>query len=148
MNNAPITISGNVVRDPELLTLSNGSQKLSFSVAVNYGYTGKDGEKVEQTSYFDVIAWRYLAENTANVLEKGVGVIVSGRLEQRSWKDEKTQENRYKVELVADEIGVLTRSIQSFERRRASGGDGATPAAAAPKRTKPSAPQTPADEPF
>lgn len=144
MNNAPITIYGNVVRDPELLTLSNGSQKLSFSVAVNYFFT-KDGEKVEQTSYFDVVAWRYTAENSANVLEKGIGVIVTGRLEQRSWKDEKTQENRYKTEIVADEIGVLTRSIESLERRRGAGQASEAPA---PKRTKPSAPSTPADEPF
>jgi single-strand DNA-binding protein len=148
MNNSPITISGNVVRDPELLTLGNGTQKLSFAVAVNHSYTGKDGEKVENTSFFDVQAWRYLAENSANVLEKGMGVIVNGRLEQRSWKDEKTQENRYKIELVADEIGILTRSVESVERRRAAAGTPNAGAFTAPKRTKPSAPQVPADEPF
>jgi single-strand DNA-binding protein len=148
MNNSPITISGNVVRDPEMLVLGNGTQKLSFAVAVNHNYTGKDGEKVENTSFFDVYAWRYLAENSANVLEKGMGVIVTGRLEQRSWKDEKTQENRYKIELVADEIGILTRSIETLERRRSAAGTPAAGAPAAPKRAKPSAPQVPADEPF
>jgi single-stranded DNA-binding protein len=77
-----------------------------------------------------------------------MGVIVTGRLEQRSWKDEKTQENRYKIELVADEIGILTRSIETLERRRSAAGTPAAGAPAAPKRAKPSAPQVPADEPF
>jgi single-strand DNA-binding protein len=148
MNNSPVTIIGNVVRDPELLTLPSGQQKLSFSVAVNHNYTNKDGEKVENTSFVDVEAWRYVAENSANVLEKGIGVMVYGRLNQRSWKDEKSGENRYRVEVVADDVAVLTRSIDSLERRKTTGGTGQPAASAAPKRTKPSAPQTPEDEPF
>lgn len=147
MNNSPITIVGNVTQDPVLTTLPSGQSKLGFSVAVNYNYT-KDGEKVEQTSFFDVEAWRWVAENSANVLEKGVGVVVVGRLNQRSWDDKETGQKRYKTEILAEDIGILTRSIESFERRKGQGSDKAAASSPAPKRTKPSAPQTPEDEPF
>ena len=144
MSQSPAVIIGNVVQDPELTFTTGGVAKLSFSVACNYGYTDASGEKVEKVSYFNVVAWRYIAEDTANVLEKGMGVIVSGRLEQRSWED-KEGNKRSTVELVAESIGVQTRSIESLERKVRQGGDGAKSAPAA-KRTKPAS--APEDEPF
>ena len=143
MSQSPAVITGNVVQDPELTFTNTGIPKISFSVACNYGYTDASGEKVEKVSYFNVVGWRYLAEDTANVIEKGMGVIVSGRLEQRSWED-KEGNKRSTVELVAENIGVQTRSIESLERKvRAPKEDGAKPA---PKRTKPTA--APDEEPF
>jgi len=71
---------------------------------------------VEKTSFFNVTAWRYLAENTARVLEKGVGVVVTGRLEQRSY-DDKEGNKRSVVDLIAEEIGIATRSLETIERR-------------------------------
>jgi single-strand DNA-binding protein len=144
MSQSPAVIIGNVVQDPELTFTTGGVAKLGFSVACNYGYTDASGEKVEKVSYFNVVAWRYLADDTANVIEKGMGVIVSGRLEQRSWED-KEGNKRSTVELVADNIGVQTRSIESLQRKvRQQKDDGAKSAPA--KRTKPAV--TPEDEPF
>lgn len=107
---------------------------MTFGIASNHYYRDKNDEKQEKTSFFDVTAWRYLAEDSASVLEKGVGVIVQGRLEQRSWEsDDGTK--RSKVELVADHIGVLTRSIEDFTRkRRGEGGGQAT--TASPRATQ------------
>ena len=62
----------------------------------------------ESTSFFDVVAWRDLAENVALSLTKGMRVIVTGRLEQRSWETEEG-DRRFKVEIVADEVGPALR---------------------------------------
>ncbi len=101
----------------------------------------------EKASFFNVIAWRYTAEDSANILEKGVGVIVTGRLEQRSWEAEDGTK-RSAIELVADTIGIQARSIESFERKRRSA-EGGTPAkkATAP-RTAVAQTITDNEEPF
>ena len=121
MSASPTTIVGNVTANPELKFLGNGAPKTEFSVAVSHYWTDASGEKQEKTSFFDVVAWRYLAEDVARVLEKGVRVVVTGRLEQRSWEDEKTGSKRSKVELIADEVAVASKSIESFQRRTAAG---------------------------
>jgi len=116
MATATLTISGNVTNDPELTFTATGAARLAFGVAVNYGYTDAQGEKQEKTSYFNVTAWRYLAENSARTLEKGIGVVVTGRLEQRSYED-KEGVKRSVVDLIADEIGIATRSLETIQRR-------------------------------
>ena len=125
---SPAIIVGNLTADPKLTYTDGGAALLKFGIASNHYYRDKNDEKQEKTSFFDVTAWRYLAEDSASVLEKGVGVIVQGRLEQRSWEaDDGTK--RSKVELIADHIGVLTRSIEDFTRkRRGQGGDEQTTA--------------------
>lgn len=126
MSASPTTIVGNITADPELKFLANGTPKADFSVAVSHYWTDASGEKQEKTSFFDVVAWRYLAEDVARVLQKGVRVVVTGRLEQRSWDDEKTGGKRSKVELIADEVAVAAKSIESFDRRSGASkqGDG------------------------
>jgi len=118
MNLAPTTVVGNITSDPELVFLPSGAAKCSFSVAVNHVWYDENKEKQEKTSFINVVAWRYAAENFARVGEKGIGVIVHGRLEQRSWDDKETGQKRSTTELVAEEIGILTRSIESLERRK------------------------------
>ena len=109
MNLAPITVVGNLTADPELTYTTSGQAKLSFSVASTHVWYDQAGEKQEKTSYFNIAAWRYLAENSARTLEKGIGVIVYGRLEQRS-----------AVELVAEEVAISTKSLETIERRQRS----------------------------
>lgn len=149
MSQSPATIIGNVTDDPKLTFSADGKPRLAFSVAINHYWTDASGEKQEKTSYINVVAWRYLAEDSANVLEKGVGVIVTGRLEQRSWEDKETGKNRSLVELVADSIGLQTRSIESFERKRRGNSDG-QPAkkAAAPRQAARQAVIQDEEEPF
>ena len=121
MNNSAFTGCGNVTQDPELSFTDSGIAKLKFSIACNRSYK-KGDEWVEETSFFTVVAGRKLAEDTADVLEKGVGVIVNGRLEQRSW-DDKEGNKRSTVEVVAENVAIQTRSISDFTRKR--GGDNA-----------------------
>ena len=84
----------------------------------------------EQTSFFNVVCWREMAENVAESIGKGTRVVVTGRLEQRSWETEKG-EKRSVVEIVADEIGPSLRwataevnQERSPRRRRLGGGGG------------------------
>lgn len=151
MSASPTTIIGNITADPELKFLENGTGKTSFSVAVGHYWTDASGEKQEKTSYIDVVAWRYLAEDVARVLEKGVRVIVTGRLEQRSWEQDGVK--RSKVELIADDVAVAVKSIDTFERRRAgekADGGAKKPATKsfAPKQAPKQAQIAEEDEPF
>jgi len=130
MNLAPITIIGNLTNEPELTFTTSGQSRLAFSVAVNHVWYDQNQEKQEKPSYFNVVAWRYLADNSARTLEKGIGVIVVGRLEQRSYED-KEGNKRSVVEIIAEEIGVSTKSIEGVTRRTARSGDGASPQASA-----------------
>jgi len=138
MATATLTISGNITNDPELTYTATGAPRLAFGVAVNYGYTDAQGEKQEKTSYFNVTAWRYLAENSSRTLEKGIGVVVTGRLEQRSYED-KEGVKRSVVDLIADEIGIATRSLESVQRRAKQDNAGEK---SAPSRQANSAPRT------
>src|SRR5262249_61882478 len=81
-----ITMSGNMTRDPEMRYTPSGVSKVTFGVAVNRSWRNQQSQEwEEQTSFFNVVAWRQLAENVGASLTKGSRVVVSGRLEQRSW---------------------------------------------------------------
>lgn len=125
MATSPTTLSGNLTADPSLTFTGNGTAKLAFSVAVNHVWRDAAGEQQKKVSYFDCVAWRQTAEQAADVLSKGIGVIVTGRLEQRSWDDKETGQKRSKIELVVDDIGVSARSIEAVTRRESMGGESA-----------------------
>ena len=123
MSTNSVTLIGNLTRDPELRFTTGGRGVASFGLAVNRRYQ-QNGEWQEQTSFFNVVCWGDLGENAATSLTKGSRVIVTGRLEQRSWE---TQENekRSVVEVVADEVGPSLRwATAQIERTERSGGDG------------------------
>jgi single-strand DNA-binding protein len=102
-----VTITGNITRDPELRYLTSGTALATFGVAVNRRYM-KDNEWQEATSFFDVIVWRDLADNASESLAKGDRVIVTGRLEQRTWETDEG-DKRSKVEIVADDVAPSLR---------------------------------------
>lgn len=97
-------ITGNLTRDPELRTTSNGANVCSFSVAVNRVYKDASGEQKEAVSYIDCSAWGGLGEMIAQYAKKGTGVLVSGRLDQRSWEDKETHQKRSRVEIVVEDF--------------------------------------------
>ena len=112
MADSNITLVGNLTRDPELKFTNSGKAQTRFSIAVNRRWQ-KDGVWEEQVSYFDVTCWAVLAENVANGVTKGTRVIVSGRLEQRSWET-KEGDKRSTVEVVADAVGIdLSKSTNT-----------------------------------
>lgn len=119
MADSTVTIVGNVTRDPEIRFTAAGAGVASFGVAVSRRFKRND-EWEEQTSFLDVTCWREMAENVVESVAKGMRVIVTGRLEQRSWESD-SGEKRSKVEIVADEVGPslrwATATITRNERR-------------------------------
>ena len=120
MTNAT-TITGNLTREPEIRYTKEGQATAQLGVAVNRRWQDKATQEwQEATSFFDVICWRDLAENVALSLSKGMRVVVTGRIEQRSWETDEG-EYRSKVETVAEEIGpslhFATADVRGTERR-------------------------------
>ncbi|HET9691650.1 MAG TPA: single-stranded DNA-binding protein [Acidimicrobiales bacterium] len=123
-----VTIIGNLTRDPELRFTPAGQANVTLGVAVNRSWQNRQTQEwQEATSYFDVVCWREMAENAAQTLQRGTRVIVTGRLEQRSW-DTPEGDKRSKVEIIADEIGPSLRwasaQVTKTERRGADEGGG------------------------
>ncbi len=109
MNNSTMTIVGNSTREPEVRYTASGLATISFSVAVNRKIPGRNGEAgTEAVSFFTVVAYGTLAENINDSVSKGTRVIVTGRLDQRTWETP-TGDRRTTYELVADEVGVALR---------------------------------------
>ncbi|HVF12804.1 MAG TPA: single-stranded DNA-binding protein [Actinomycetota bacterium] len=118
-----ITVVGNLTREPELRYTPSGAAVAKFGIAVNRFYTSRSGEKVEQTDFFNVNAWRQLAENIAESLTVGTRVVVSGRLQSRSWETEEGQK-RTVVEIEADEVGPSLRWATAAITKTTRGGPG------------------------
>jgi single-strand DNA-binding protein len=152
-----ITVSGNVTRDPELRFTPSGQGVASFSVAVNRSWQNRQTQEwEEQTSFFDVKCWAQLGQNVSDTLNKGSRVVVTGRLEQRSWETEQG-DKRYAFEIVADDVAVsllyATAEIVRNERREgdgASAGGGSSSGSSGGRPATSAAPTTydPAEEPF
>jgi single-strand DNA-binding protein len=107
METSSATLIGNITRDPELRHTAGGQTVASFGIAVNRRFQ-RNGQWEESTSFFDVVCWGDLGTNAIDSLSKGDRVIVSGRLEQRSWEG-RNGERSSKVEVVADEVGPSLR---------------------------------------
>ncbi len=103
-----VTLIGNLVDDPELRFTPSGVALAKIRMAVNRRWRGKDGEWQEDTSFFNGTVWREQAESAAESLQKGARVIVTGRLEQRSWETDQG-DKRSVVEIQIDEIGPSLR---------------------------------------
>ena len=122
-----VLLYGNITRDPELRALPSGMNVCSFSIATNRVYTGKDGQKPEQTDFHNVVVFGRQADTVAQYLKKGSGVFVEGRLQTRSW--EKDGQKQYRTEVVADRV--------QFGPRTGGGGGGGGEGRNYPAKDKP-----------
>lgn len=126
MADSTVTLVGNLTRDPELRFTNGGRGQAQFGLAVSRRYQ-VNNEWQEQTSYFNIVAWGSLGENAAHSLQKGTRIIVTGRLEQRSYET-KEGEKRSVVEVIADEIGPslrwATAQVERIARDGGAGGSG------------------------
>ena len=97
-----ITIMGRLTRDPELRRTGSGIAVASFTVAVDRDFGGRDGGEKE-TDFIDCVAWRQTGEFVSKYFTKGRMIVVSGRLQIRSWTD-KDGNKRRTAEVVADNV--------------------------------------------
>ena len=102
-----VQLIGNVGRDPEMKYLAGGEAVTTFSLATNRRWRGQDGQVHEQTEWHAVVAWRKLAEQCGEYVEKGRQVYVEGRLQTRTWDDAASGQKRYRTEIVAEQLVLL-----------------------------------------
>jgi len=101
-----IMLIGNLGKDPDLQVTSDGTPFTRFSLAVNRVYKSATGERKEETEWFNIVAWRQLAELCERYLHKGSKVYVEGRLTQRKYTDKQGIE-RTAVEVTATNVVFL-----------------------------------------
>jgi single-strand DNA-binding protein len=106
-----VMLIGNVGTDPEMRFIANGSPVTSFRVATNRFYTTPEGERKQETDWFNVVAWNKLAEQCNQFLTKGQLVYVEGRLRTRTWEAPDGQK-RNKTEVIASRVTFLDRQSQ------------------------------------
>jgi single-strand DNA-binding protein len=103
-----VILLGNLGKDPEVRYLEGGIAVAKFSLATTESYKNKEGQKVEQTEWHNVVLWRGLAELAEKALHKGSTVYVEGKIRTRSWVD-KEGVKKYMTEIMGDNISILTR---------------------------------------
>ena len=103
-----LTIIGNVGNEPEMRFTPNGKPVTSFSVATNWLYTTSQGERRQETEWFNVVAWNRLAEQCNQFLAKGRLVYVEGRIHTRSWEGQDGQQHT-RAEVIASRVIFLER---------------------------------------
>ncbi len=118
-----IMLIGNLGRDPELQVTSDGTPFTRFSLAVSRTYKTNSGEKREETEWFNVVAWRQLAETCERYLHKGSKVYIEGRVTQRKYTDKNGME-RTSVDVNATEMEMLTPKAASPSSESYSAGSG------------------------
>ena len=101
MDTNTVVLVGRSTKDVELRTTPSGTNLATISLAVNHGK--------EEASFFDVVCFGKTAENVAKYVQKGRQVIVSGRLQRRKWQT-KEGENRYSVEIIANQVQFIGSS--------------------------------------
>ncbi len=105
-----VMLIGNLGRDPEMRYTPSGKPVTSFSLASSRSWVSSDGERREETEWFNVVAWGNLAEICNQHLARGQQVYIEGRLQTRSWEDSNGQRH-FRTEVVANEMIILGRRV-------------------------------------
>lgn len=107
-----IFLIGNVGKDPDVRHLEGGTAVASFSLATSETYKSKSGEKVTNTEWHNIVAWRGLADVTEKYVKKGGQVYIEGKIRSRSYND-KEGNKRYITEIYADTLRLLGKKSDS-----------------------------------
>jgi single-strand DNA-binding protein len=118
-----VILVGNVGKDPEIRRFENNI-KASFSLATSETYTPKGGDKVTQTEWHNIVAWRRLAELAENYIRKGSQILIEGKLRYRSY-DDRDGNKKYIVEVEADTIQLLGRKQDGQGQQGSASGQSA-----------------------
>ena len=115
-----VILIGNLGKNPDVVAfpqdrhddVSSVVKKASFPLATTEYRKNKEGERIEQTEWHNVVCWKTLAEIAEKILRKGTQIYVEGKLQTRSWED-KDGNKRYITEVVADNFTVLANKHRS-----------------------------------
>ena len=120
-----VVLLGNLTADPETRTTPSGQNVTSFSLAVNRTWNDASGQRQEETSFINCTAWGPRGETIAKYVGKGRQLLVSGRLQQRSWDDKETGKKRSTIDVVVEEFSFVN------DGRGEGSGGGAAPRSSA-----------------
>ena len=101
-----VILVGNLGKNPEVKYLDSGVAVANFSLATTENYKNKEGERVSQTEWHNIVLWRGLAEVAEEWLKKGSSVYIEGKIKTRKWED-KDGNTRYNTEILADNMTML-----------------------------------------
>ena len=101
-----VILVGRLGKDPEVRFTSGGQAVANFTMATDYSYKDRNGERQKRTEWHRIVAWRKLAEIIQQYLKKGSLIYIEGRIETREWQDKEGQK-RYTTEIIADEMRML-----------------------------------------
>jgi len=104
-----VILVGNLGKDPEMRRLDGGVARVSFSLATTEYYKDKEGKKIEQTEWHNIVLWRLLAENAERLLKKGYTIYIEGKLQTRKWQD-KEGTTRNTTEIIGETFQLIRRN--------------------------------------
>ena len=107
-----VILIGNLGKDPDIRYLDNGVAVANMSIATTENYKNKKGDRVSQTEWHEIVLWRGLAEIAEKYLKKGSSVYIEGKIRTNKWVD-KEGVTRNKVEIMADKMNMLSKSINN-----------------------------------
>ncbi|MGV3508871.1 MAG: single-stranded DNA-binding protein [Sphingobacteriaceae bacterium] len=102
-----VILVGHLGKDPEVRHLEGGTTLVNFPLATSETYN-KDGKKIEQTEWHNIVMWRGLADVAAKYLQKGKQVYIEGKIRSRNYED-KEGNKRFITEIVAENFTMLGR---------------------------------------
>ncbi len=103
-----VILVGNLGKDPELKYLEGNIARANFSIATSEYHKDKNGNKVEQTEWHNIVVWRSMAESAEKLLKKGTQIYLEGKLQTRQWID-KDGNKKNITEIVGESFLVLQR---------------------------------------
>jgi len=104
-----VILVGNLGKDPEMRRLDGGVARVSFTLATSESYKDKEGKRIEQTEWHNIVLWRTLAENAEKFLKKGYSIYLEGKLQTHKWQDKEGQ-TRNTTEIIGETFQLIKRN--------------------------------------
>tara|TARA_B110000495_G_scaffold163308_1_gene148498 strand:- start:39 stop:500 length:462 start_codon:yes stop_codon:yes gene_type:complete len=101
-----VMLIGNLGSDPEMREMGDGTKMAKFSIATTETYKNKQGEKVSNTDWHNIVLWRGIAQVAEKYLKKGDSVLIEGKIKNRSWEDENGVK-KYATDIQGDNMTML-----------------------------------------
>lgn len=115
-----VRLIGNVGVDPEVKTMSSGKTMARFPLATSESYTNKEGDRVFDTTWHNIVAWGNTAKLVEKICKKGYKIAVEGQIKNRSYEGQ-TGEKKYITEIIANELMVISDKTKSDNKDEKSG---------------------------
>lgn len=119
-----VILVGNLGKDPEVMTFENGVKKATFSLATSESYKNKEGVKVDQTEWHNIVLWRGLAEIAEKYLTKGKQIYLEGKIKTRSYEQDGVK--KYITEIYGDNLTMLGGKRDGTDAPSAPAGESGT----------------------